>query len=279
MWITKSINNSCAFGRDSQGNDVIVFGKGLGYRRPPYELDDLSRIERTFYGVKPAVANMLADIPGEYVLVASDIATLARAELGVELNPNFPVTLADHLNFAIARHAKGLDLETPLAHDVRHLFPKETRLATLAVGLVNQRLGADLPEEEVANVALHLIDAESDQGDMNATRKATTVISDVTKIVERDPGTTIDTDSTEYARFAMHLRYLAARVDAGREQGRDRGTDVAPMLEVMRGSYPEAWRVAQDVLSYFSDTWGWECDESETLYLLIHLQRLRTALE
>ena len=44
MWIVKNINNSCALGRDTDGQDVVVFGKGIGFRKAPYELTDLSRV-------------------------------------------------------------------------------------------------------------------------------------------------------------------------------------------------------------------------------------------
>jgi len=275
MWILKSINNSCAYGRDSQGQDVIVFGKGIGFKRAPYELTDLSLIERTFYGVKPSVAGMIATIPDDCLLVAADIAAFARARLAVGLNPNFPITLADHLNFALVRLRDGIDLETPLAHDVRHLFPRETNIARRAVALVRDRLGVELPEAEVANIALHLIDAETEQGDMNSTRKATTIVRDVTAIVERDLATTLDTESSTYARFVMHLRYLAARIESGGEQN----TNVAEMLPTLQKAYPQSWEISRDIIDYLEPTWEWTCDESESLYLLVHVERLRSSLQ
>lgn len=85
---------------------------------------------------------------------------------------------------------------------------------------------------------------------------------------------TIDTESTDYARFVMHLRYLTARV----EDGVRRDDGIAPMLETMKGAYPEAWAVTCAIIGYFHDELEWDCDENEALYLLIHVQRLKTAL-
>lgn len=34
MWILKKINNNCALARDDDGQDLVVFGKGIAYRRP-----------------------------------------------------------------------------------------------------------------------------------------------------------------------------------------------------------------------------------------------------
>ncbi len=275
MWILKSINNSCAFGRDANGQDVIVFGKGIGFRKTPYELTDLSRISRTFYGVKPSQAGIVADVPEETVLVAAEVVTLAHAELGVKLNPNAAFVLADHINFAMARARQGIDISTPFANEMGHFFPRELRIGTAALQMVNQRFGANLPEEEAANIALHIIDAEGESDDPQAARRTARIIKDTTGILEKELGIAIDTESADYARFVTHLRYLAERISTNthREDG------MAPMLQTMRDAYPKADAVARRMVRYFSDEWGWGCDESETLYLLVHVQRLRSSLQ
>lgn len=275
MWILKSINNSCAFGRDADGQDVIVFGKGIGFRKTPYELTDLSRVSRTFYGVKPSQAGIVADIPEETVLVAADVVALARAELGVRLNPNAAFVLADHINFAISRAREGVDISTPFANEIRHFFPRELRIGTTALQMANDRLGANLPQSEAANIALHIIDAEGQSSDPEAARRATKIVADVTGILEQGLGVTIDTEGADYARFVTHLRFLAERIsnDTHREDG------MAPMLETMREAYPEADAVVGTITRYLADEWGWTCGDSETLYLLVHVQRLKASLQ
>ncbi len=275
MWILKSINNSCAFGRDADGKDVIVFGKGIGFRKAPYELTDLSRVSRTFYGVKPSQAGIVADVPEETVLVAADIVGLARAELGVKLSPNAAFVLADHINFAITRAAQGIDLATPLANEIRHFFPREYRVGKVALNLVNDRLGTSLPDDEAANMALHIVDAEGEPGGTTSAGQATRIIADVTRIAEEELGIPVDTESADYARFVTHLRFLAERISGNvhREDG------VAPMLTPLSETYPQAAAIVRHIVAYFYDQWHWECDESETLYLLVHVQRLRSSLQ
>lgn len=129
MWILQKINNNCALARDSSGQDVVVFGKGIGFKRPPYELMDLSAIDRTFYGVRGSSLAALQDIPDDVVILASDIIEHAKDVLKVEMNPNAAITLADHINYAIKRARDGLAIQTPLAFDVRHLYPKEMAIA------------------------------------------------------------------------------------------------------------------------------------------------------
>lgn len=274
MWILQKINNNCALARDSSGQDVVVFGKGIGFRRAPYELDDLSVVERTFYGVNGPALAALRDIPEDLVILASDIIEYAKGYLDVDLNPSAAITLADHINFALQRVSEGLDIETPLAFDVKHFYPKETRVGKRAVRMVQSRLGVELPEAEVTNIALHIIDAEAEQGDMHLTKKSTEVVSHVVGIVEDSFGRKIDTESFNYARFVMHLRYLVRRIEK-RDEHEEK---MAPMLDVVRGSYPESYACVQRIAAYLEERWGWTCNESETLYLLIYVQRLHNSL-
>lgn len=274
MWILKKINNNCALARDDSGQDLVVFGKGIAYRRPPYELKDLSQVERTFYGVGGASVAALKDIPEDVLLLAADVIDFAGEKLDVDFNPNAPVTLADHINFAIERVRAGVVIETPLSFDVMRLYPREVKVARRALSLAKSRLGVELPEAEVTNIALHLIDGEAEQSNMDATVKATKVVDDVTRVVSRHLGD-IDTSSFTYARFAMHVRFLVDRIQRDEKPDDAMGT----MLPVMKREYPEAFDCVADILAYFLTKHGWECSESETLYLLMHVQRLKASLK
>ena len=128
MKIIRQINNNAALALDGNGKELVVLGRGVGFPKMPYELTDLSRIERTFYDVSPKYFGMAADLPRPLVLACAEIAERAEIELDCALNPNLPFTLADHLNFAAERLRKGIEISTPLAYDVRHLYPKETDL-------------------------------------------------------------------------------------------------------------------------------------------------------
>lgn len=125
MKIQKKINNNVALAQDAKGRELIVFGKGIGFPATPYELTDLSAVQRTFYDVDEKYFDLLRDVPQEIFLASDDIAENARDELDCPLNPNLTYVLADHLNFAIQRCRDGVNLQTPLAYDIRHLYPQE----------------------------------------------------------------------------------------------------------------------------------------------------------
>ena len=217
MKIIRQINNNAALALDGNGKELVVLGRGVGFPKMPYELTDLSRIERTFYDVSPKYFGMAADLPRPLVLACAEIAERAELELDCALNPNLPFTLADHLNFAAERLRKGIEISTPLAYDVRHLYPKETELAKQARELLAREAGLELPDSEVVNIALHLINAEAEAGDMHSMMMTLKALSDVDGIVEKQLDITLNKESFSYSRFSMHLRYLVQRLASGRQ--------------------------------------------------------------
>ena len=217
MKIIRQINNNAALALDGNGKELVVLGRGVGFPKMPYELTDLSRIERTFYDVNPKYFGMAADLPRPLVLACAEITERAEIELDCALNPNLPFTLADHLNFAAERLRKGIEISTPLAYDVRHLYPKETELAKQARELLAREAGLKLPDSEVVNIALHLINAEAEAGDMHSMMMTLKALSDVDGIVEKQLAITLNKESFSYSRFSMHLRYLIQRLASCRQ--------------------------------------------------------------
>ena len=62
MRIIQKINNNVAVGIDGNQKEVVVFGKGIGFPKIPYELNDLSKIDRTFYDVDSNYYELLQEV-------------------------------------------------------------------------------------------------------------------------------------------------------------------------------------------------------------------------
>lgn len=58
MKVIKNINNNVSVCQDSTGAQVVVFGKGIGFCKPPYELP-MAKIQRTFYDIDPIYIQMI----------------------------------------------------------------------------------------------------------------------------------------------------------------------------------------------------------------------------
>lgn len=212
MRIVKKINTSAVLALDSSGREIVVLGKGIGFPKVPYELTDLSKIERTFYDIDPKYLDMIAELPQPILLASASIAEDAEMELDCQLNPNLPLTLADHLSFAVERLEKGITVTAPIAYDIRHLYPREYKLGQQALITLREQAGIELPELEAVSVALHLINAEAENGDLHNFITMMEIIDQVDQIIERELNFKLDKDSYNYSRFATHMRYLIQRL-------------------------------------------------------------------
>lgn len=272
MELFKKINNNVALARDAKGREMVVFGKGIGFPAMPYELTDLSLVQRSFYDVNEKYFDLLRDVPEAVFLAADDIADTAREELGCSLNTNLTYALADHLNFAIQCSREGMNVRTPLAYDIRHLYPQEYAIAKEGLHQLCSTLEVDLPESEAVSIAMHIITAENEVGDMHSTILTAKVISEISALVEESLSVKLDKDSFSFSRFAMHLRYLVQRMMQGKPLNSDSAMDV--MFTTVRREYPDTYTCVQQIDRFLRDTYGWTCSREEQLYLIMHIHRV-----
>ena len=83
MKVVKNIHNNISLCLDSKGNEVIAFGKGIGFMKPPYDIP-VERIERTFYNINPMFIDMLSQIPEEIIQQSTEIIDYANKLLKTE---------------------------------------------------------------------------------------------------------------------------------------------------------------------------------------------------
>ena len=270
MKIIRQINNNAALALDGNGKELVVLGRGVGFPKMPYELTDLSRIERTFYDVNPKYFGMAADLPRPLVLACAEITERAEIELDCALNPNLPFTLADHLNFAVERFRSGLNLPIPIAYDIRHLYPNEFDLGVKALDILKEYTGVSLPDSEAVSIAMHLINAEIENSEIHSLVKALEIQEGVESIVEREMNLKLDKDSYSYYRFTMHIRYLIQRLMSGTQSETGSGS----MVKMLANDYPKTYICAKKIAAFLQKQENWCCNDEELLYLMLHINRV-----
>lgn len=277
MLILKKINNNVALASTDAGEEVVVFGKGVGFHEMPYELQDESVIQRVFRDVDEKSVGGFANIADDVLLVASDIVAMADKALDCKLAGNLVVCLADHLQFAVTRDDDELAIENPLSHEVAFVYPRETELGHRALALVRELLGVQLPECEATSVALHLVNAEVDgmgsAQDMDLVMKSTVILDRATQIVEGQLGQTLDRSSYAYVRFVAHLRFLIRRL----MRGSCKETENSSLFRQAARDFPDAYKCAAGINEYLKHTYNWSCSDEEMLYLMMHVNRLRSS--
>ena len=142
---------------DSRNNEVVAFGKGIGFTKPPYDVP-LSKIDRTFYDVDEEQLAVLKRIPEDVLEAAAEIVDLANEKMDNQFRENVVFTLADHIDFAIQRYRKNINIKLPLLYEVRQLYPGESELGRQALDILKKAPGSlSLPREEAAAIALHFV--------------------------------------------------------------------------------------------------------------------------
>ncbi|MEE0703130.1 MAG: PRD domain-containing protein [Collinsella sp.] len=275
MLILKKINNNVALASTDTGEEVVVFGKGVGFHEMPYELEDESVIQRVFRDVDEKSIDGFEGISDEVLLVASDIVALADKALDCKLAGNLVISLADHLQYAVERAGEGVAIENPLSHEVAFVYPRETELGHRGVEIVLDRLGVELPESEVTSIALHLVNAEVDgmgsAQDMDLVMKSTVILERATQIIEGQLGQKLDRTSYAYVRFVAHLRFLIRRL----MRGSCKETENSGLFRQAARDFPDAYRCAAGFNEYLKREYNWSCSDEEMLYLMMHVNRLR----
>lgn len=275
MLILKKINNNVALASTDTGEEVVVFGKGVGFHEMPYELEDESVIQRVFRDVDEKSIDGFEGISDEVLLVASDIVALADKALDCKLAGNLVISLADHLQYAVERAGEGVAIENPLSHEVAFVYPRETELGHRGVEIVLDRLGVELPESEVTSIALHLVNAGVDgmgsAQDMDLVMKSTVILERATQIIEGQLGQKLDRTSYAYVRFVAHLRFLIRRL----MRGSCKETENSGLFRQAARDFPDAYRCAAGFNEYLKREYNWSCSDEEMLYLMMHVNRLR----
>ena len=81
MIVVKKINNNVAICLDNNNNELIAFGKGIGFPATPYELCDLSKVQRTFYGVNSLYFNFINEIPENIFEISVKIVDYSKTKM------------------------------------------------------------------------------------------------------------------------------------------------------------------------------------------------------
>lgn len=86
MKVVRKINNNVAECMDGNGNQLIAFGKGIGFPKTPYELTDLSKVTMTFYKLNEHFEILLKELSEEIIDLSVSIVSMAQKEFAGNLN-------------------------------------------------------------------------------------------------------------------------------------------------------------------------------------------------
>lgn len=270
MKVIKKINNNVAVCMDNNNHELIAFGKGIGFPAMPYELEDLSKIDRTYYGVNENRLNLLNQIPEDVFEMSAKIVDYANGIIENELNPNIVFTLADHINFALERYKKGLAIKIPFSYDIQYLYETEMNIGEKAVKYINRKKKTVLSKDEAISIALHFVNAENMEIKKSGKIDESSIIDDITEIIEKKFEFSIDKDGFNYSRFVSHMQYLLKR----QESNISVESDNEKIFMMLKEEYHSTYECVLDIGEYIERELGWKLNNEELLYLILHINRL-----
>lgn len=270
MLVKKKINNNFALCLDSKGQEIIAYGKGIGFGKIPYQLDDLSLIERTFYDIDNHMVLLANQIPEEVFKTATKIVDIANLYLNNDFSSNLIFSLADHITFAMDRLKKGVIIANPLGKDINFLYEKELQVGRIAIDVVKNELGVYLPDKEATNIAIHFIEAGVYSNTAAEIQSKQQMIIEIMELLEKELEISIDRDDANYIRFVTHLEYLLKRSPSKV----DETSENLQLFEKTKTEFTQAYQVALMISDYIYANLKWIPNEEELLYLIIHINRL-----
>ena len=275
MKISRIINNNVVSTCDEEGREVIVMGRGVGFKAKEGSTIDEDKIEKVFrldsQNTMDKFKELLVNLPMEHVQISAEIISYAKEVLNRPINPNVYITLTDHINFALERFKQKMMFSNPLIREVRSFYHAEYLIGEYAIAMIDRDLGIKLPVDEAASIALHFVNAEYD-APMGDTIKITNLIQQVSEVVEEYFNIKLDEQSLSYERFITHLRFLAQRVFTGEHMELDN----LEFQKVIDRLYPEEYACSQKVQALIKLQYGHQVTEEEVAYLALHIKRTRT---
>lgn len=273
--IEKVINNNIISAYEKSGAEVIVMGRGIGFKKKQGEVVPADQISKIFRiksrTLTEQFKELLANMPLERVRISDEIISHAKDHLKLKLNQSIYVTLTDHINFAIERVSQGIEPQNALLWEIKRFYPQEFQLGIYALELIHDRLGILLPEDEAGFIALHFVNAEYGT-DIRDAVKFPDQMQAIVDIVEHDLGIMLDESSLHYERFVTHIKFLIQRIYR-KELLSSEDRELSLM---MQRKYPREYECSVKVAEYIMQATGSRLSEEEIMYLSVHIRRVTT---
>lgn len=275
MRINKVLNNNVAVVLREDGQEQIVMGRGICFKKRAGDEIDEGMIDKEFYLAESETHNkfrdLVQDIPMEHISVGEEIIARAKEELESSLNDMVYISLIDHIHTSIVRFLDGITVKNALLWDIRRFYKREFKIGLWALDRIEKEFKIRLPEDEAGFIALHLSNAQMDEQTMHNMYEITKIMQEVTNIVKYYFHVIFDEDDVYYYRFITHLKFFAKRLTEHRlyEEG-----DSDDLWEVIRNKYKKSFQCVEKITQFIEKKYQYQLSKEEQIYLTIHIERV-----
>lgn len=272
--IIKVLNSSVVLARDKEFGEAIVLQKGIGYGKKAGQEIELDSTAKIFTQKKQIetekLAKLLEEIDPNYLEATDLILEYAQILLPEKLNSHIYLALTDHLHFAVQRQKENIVLTNRLFWEIKSFYPREFKIGQYGLKVVKSLLKVELPEEEAANIAFHIINAAHPQEDKVDRIRAAKLVKNLVRIITLQIPGEIDENSVHYSRFVSHIQFFVERYLKNSMLSDADGT----LFEQVALKYSKAAQIASKVELFLEKEGGKKIPQEEIGYLTVHIARL-----
>lgn len=274
--IEKVLNNNVVISLNEKGEDIIVMGSGIAFRKKRGDTIEKEKIERIFSQQVPDLTakfqKALNEIPEEYVEITEKIIENAGNRLEHDFNDNLFLSLMDHIHFSVQRYRDGMMIKNQLLTETRMMYQKEYEAAVEALELINRTFQVELPEDEAGFITFHFVNAGTG-GSMEDTVQKMRIVQDTLTIIRNYFKMEFQEDTLDYYRLMTHLKFFVQRMMENETLSSTDGD--RQLLELVENNYRESYECVQRIAKYIHLEFGYPVSSEEKLYLTIHIERVR----
>ncbi|KAA6447708.1 PRD domain-containing protein [Bacillus swezeyi] len=272
--IKKVLNSSVVLAEDQNRQEMVLFGRGIGYGQKPGNRIEEKQADQVFMSVDNMKAKeflqLLDSMPQEFIELTQQIVQHAEEKLKTKLNSGVYFTLMDHLNFAVERYKKNINITNRVYWEIKNYYTEEFEAGNYALQLINETMGIQLPKEEAANIAFHLINALGEETESKDGMKYAKMIGSIVNLVRYTLNMKWDQENIHYSRFITHVKFFVERFYADKLLA-DQENE---LFEQIANLYPQAMDVAFKIKDYIKQVNGNVIPNDELTYLAVHIHRL-----
>jgi len=274
LMIDKVINNNLVRSH-KDGREVLVMGKGLGFKKQKNDPIDGSLIERIYVietkEKRSHLEELISKIPYEFIQTANEIITFASNSLDKKLDDSIWLGLTDHISFAVERFEKGIPVRNVLLWEISRFHSHEFLIGKEALRIIEKRHGVSLPDDEAGFIALYIVNAQlPDETKIQETMHMTKSLQKMLDIVKYHFGIELNESSLHYERFVTHLKYFLQRIIKGKAILND---DLG-FIDVVKTKYPNEYRCSRKIEDYIRNEYQCDLSDDELIYLAVHIRRV-----
>ena len=188
MIIHRILNNNVIITLDKDEKECVVCGKGIAFKKKIGDEVDSKEVNKVFVlkdqGMNEKFKQLLLNIPLDHVKLADEIIHLAETKLGKRLNDSLIISLSDHIYTAISRYLEGISMKSAMIWDIKRFYEDEFEIGMNALDMIEELFKVRLPDDEAGFIALHIVNAEMDESNMEQIIDITRIMQEISNIVK-----------------------------------------------------------------------------------------------